>query len=56
MYVEGYLYPALHFDDYAKILGVEKEMLISVGELCDKPDIQKETLVLEVANLESLKV
>ena len=56
MYVEGYLYPTLHFDDYAKILGVDKDMLISVGELCDKPDIDKETLILEVANLESLKV
>jgi hypothetical protein len=56
MYVEGYLYPKLHFDDYAKILGVDKEMLISVGELCDKPNIDKETLILEVANLESLKV
>jgi hypothetical protein len=56
MYVQGYLYPDLHFDDYAQILGVDKEVLINVGELCDKPDMDKEKLILDIANLESLKV
>ena len=56
MYVEGYLYPDIHFDDYSKILGVDKELLISVGELCDKPDLEKETLTISVANLHSTKI
>jgi len=29
-------------------------MLIQVGELCTKPDIDKETLILEPADLDSI--
>jgi len=31
------------------------EILKSVGELCTKPDIAKETLQLEIANLECIE-
>ena len=56
LYVEGYLYPDIHFEDYAKVLNVDVELLISVGELCDKPDLEKEMLLIEVANLENLEI
>jgi len=55
-YVESYLFPEKHFQTYAKILGVDIEMLKSVGELCDKPDLEKEKLLIEVADLENIKI
>ena len=55
-YVESYLFPEKHFETYAKILGVDTEILKSVGELCDKPDLEKEKLLIEVADLENIKI
>lgn len=55
VYVTSYLYPEKHFQSYADLLGVSVEMIKSVGELCDKPDLDKENLVLEVANLENIE-
>lgn len=55
-YVISYLFPEKHFETYAKLLGVETEFLKAVGELCDKPDLEKEKLVMEVADLENLKI
>lgn len=55
-YVESYLFPEKHFETYAKILGVDAEMLRSVGELCNKPDLDKEKLLIEVADLENIKI
>ena len=43
-------------DHYAKLLDVSTELLISVGELCSKPDLEKENLSIKVANLENLKI
>ena len=43
VYIRSYLYPNKYFNDYAACLDVDVEMLELVGELCDKPDIQKET-------------
>jgi hypothetical protein len=54
-YVESYLYPEKHFQTYANLLNVDVEMLKSVGELCNKPDLEKESLLLEVADLKILK-
>lgn len=48
VYMESYLYPGKYFSLYAKLLGVDKELLMDVGELCNKPDIEKETLQLDV--------
>ena len=56
MYVQGYLFPELHFEDYSNILGVDKQLLISVGELCNKPDLEKEKLMISVADLHSTKI
>jgi hypothetical protein len=55
-YVESYLFPEKHFETYAKILGVDVNVLKSVGELCDKPDLEKESLLMEVADLENIKI
>jgi hypothetical protein len=51
-YVESYLFPEKHFETYAAILHVSTEFLESVGELCDKPDLEKECLMIKVADLE----
>lgn len=44
-YIESYLYPEYYYDEYAAILGVSQESLKEVGELCDKPDLARETLI-----------
>jgi hypothetical protein len=53
-YMHSYLIPEKYFSNYAEILGVEPEMLMQVGELCTKPDVEKETLFLEPADLGDL--
>jgi len=53
-YMHSYLIPEKYFNNYAELLGVEPEMLIQVGELCTKPDMDKETLFLEPADLGDL--
>jgi hypothetical protein len=53
-YMYSYLMPEKHFERYADILGVDEEFLRKVGELCNKPDIEKETLVFEIADLDNL--
>ena len=55
MYVESYLFPEKHFKKYSELLDVDESLLKSVGELCNKPDLQKEKLVMEIVNLENLK-
>jgi len=54
-YMHSYLIPEKYFSNYSELLGVDIEMLIQVGELCSKPDFEKETLVLELANLGSIE-
>lgn len=54
-YVKSYLYPEKYYNEYAELLNTDVEILKSVGELCTKPDLAKETLELEVANLESIE-
>lgn len=44
-YVEEYLYPDYYFDQYAEELGVSKSQLEEVGELCSRPDLDKEHLI-----------
>jgi hypothetical protein len=55
-YIESYLFPDNHFKKYSELLGVSIDMLKSVGELCSKPDMEKEMLMIEVADLENLKI
>ena len=46
VYMNSYLYPNKYFHMYAEILQVDVKILKDVGELCDKPNMQKETLDL----------
>lgn len=50
-YMHSYLLPEKYFSNYAQLLGVDVNLLREVGELCTKPDIDKETLIMEVADL-----
>jgi len=52
IYVNSYLYPNKYFYDYAECLGVEADFLQEVGELCAKPDMQKETLTMKQEDLQ----
>ena len=54
-YVESYLFPEKHFETYAKILDVDISLLINVGELCNKPDLEREKLLINIADLENIE-
>jgi hypothetical protein len=56
IYVESYLFPNKFYEEYANILNVNVDLLISVGELCTKPDLEKETLLVEIKKLENTKI
>jgi hypothetical protein len=56
VYVESYLFPEKYRKDYADLLAVDVELLEETGELCDKPDILKEELLIKVPDLENLKI
>jgi hypothetical protein len=46
IYMHSYLFPNKWFKRYAEILDVPEELLIEVGELCDKPDWKKELFAI----------
>ncbi len=48
VYVDSYLFPEKYFNLYADLLDTPVDLLKSVGELCSKPDLEKENLVAEV--------
>lgn len=54
VYVTSYMYPEKFFKRYAELLDVSEELLRDTGELCDKPDLEQEKLLIEVANLENI--
>ena len=56
VYINSYLNPENWFERYAEILDVDKNLIEQVGELCDKPDLEKECLLIKVADLENLKI
>lgn len=47
-YIESYLYPEKYYNMYSEILNVDLEHLKAAGELCSKPDLNKEKLDLEI--------
>jgi hypothetical protein len=53
--MHSYLLPEKHFENYAELLGVDVNVLIEVGELCSKPDLEKEKLIMAVADLENIE-
>lgn len=55
VYMESYLFPGKYFSLYAKLLGVDVKLLEGVGELCNKPDLDKETLTLDLSKTLNFK-
>jgi hypothetical protein len=47
-YVDSFLSPDKYYKVYSELLDVDIELLKKVGELCSKPDLESETLVMEV--------
>lgn len=56
VYIRSYLYPNKYFDDYAECLNVDKSILELVGELCNKPDLEKETLIMKQEDLQKNQI
>tara|TARA_R110000744_G_scaffold371530_1_gene482578 strand:+ start:5508 stop:6062 length:555 start_codon:yes stop_codon:yes gene_type:complete len=54
-YVESYLWPDYYYDEYSKMLDVDINVLMSVKELCDKPNFIKEDLKKDFVNVELFK-
>ena len=46
IYMHSFLFPNKWFKRYAEILDVPEELLLEVGELCDKPDGKKELFTI----------
>lgn len=56
VYMDSYLFPERYFTMYAELLGVDEQLLRSVGELCNKPDLEKEKLTQDVLELQMTKI
>jgi hypothetical protein len=56
VYVDSYLFPDKYFKLYADLLAAEEQLLREVGELCSKPDLEKENLTLSVSDLQNKKI
>ncbi len=50
-YMETYLYPEEHYEEYAELLQISPDTLKSVGELCNSWDIDKEILKIPLEDL-----
>ena len=47
-YVDSFLSPDKYYKVYSELLDVDIELLKKVGELCSKPDLENETLVMDI--------
>jgi len=47
-YIDQYLHPEYYHEEYAHELNVDEDLIKKVWELCDKPDLKKETLVYKL--------
>lgn len=59
-YIESYLYPQKYFDKYAELLASDdfktmKQALEEAGELCPKPDFEREDLKIKLLELNVTK-
>ena len=54
-YIESYLYPKRYYEIYSEILNVKISDLEEVGELCDKPNLEKENFETELVELALFK-
>jgi len=55
-YVNSYLFPDKFFHKYAELLDVNISLLESVGELCNKPDLEKENLTINIVDLQNINI
>ena len=44
VYLRSFLFPEKYMETYASILDVKVDLLKRVGELCDRPDLEKERI------------
>jgi hypothetical protein len=51
-YVNSFLYPEKYFGIYKELLNIDIKTLMEVGELCDRPDLDKEILKAEIKSLD----
>lgn len=49
--IESFLYPEKYFKLYSNLLNIKERVLREVGELCNKIDVEKETLKLKPMNV-----
>lgn len=56
VYVNSYMFPENYFTLYAELLGAPEDLLRSVGELCSKPDLEKERLTVDIKDLQNKKI
>lgn len=50
-YVDSFLNPSKYYELYSDLMGVSVKELKNVGELCDKPNFEKETLKVKELDL-----
>jgi|694.fasta_scaffold01243_6 hypothetical protein len=55
-HVHSFLYPNMYFGLYSDLLGVSKDILVKVGELCNPPELDKENLIASVKDLQISKL
>lgn len=48
--IHSYLYPDDYYDNYAELLNINSDTLKEVGQLCSKPDIEKELFKIKISN------
>lgn len=56
VYVNSYMFPENYFSLYAELLATSEDLLRSVGELCSKPDLERETLTVDIKDLQNKKI
>jgi len=55
-YVNSFLYPDKYYGIYADLLNVDVKILRQTGELCEHPNLEKETLVATPKDLHISKI
>ena len=56
VYMDSYLNPEKYFGIYSDLLNTSEDLLRSIGELCSKPDLEKETLTVKKENLQNTRI
>jgi hypothetical protein len=51
-HIDSYLNPEKYYSVYAGLLNVEESLLREVGELCSKPDLKQEKLIVKIKDVQ----